>query len=63
MTERGMTAVLVHESSEQMVGNVYKGAYRLVYQSPKDLLTADDGETFCCVQYTPGVLPRRETCH
>ena len=27
MTERGMTVVLVHESSEQMVGNVCMGAY------------------------------------
>ena len=41
MTERGMTAVLVHESSEQMVGSVCMGAYRLVYQSPKDLLMAE----------------------
>ena len=41
MTERGMTAVLVHESSEPMVGNVCMGAYRLVYQSPKDLLTSE----------------------
>ena len=41
IAERGMTAVLGHESSEQMVGNVCMEAYRLVYQSPKDLLTSE----------------------
>ena len=53
MTERGMTAVLVHESSGQMVGNVCMGAYRLVYQSPKDLLTAERWrDMLLCPVYT-----------
>ena len=53
MTERGMTAVLVHESSEQMVGNVCMGIYRLVYQSPKDLLTAERWrDMLLCPVYT-----------
>ena len=39
MTERGMTAVLVGENSEEMVENMCMGAFQLVYESPKDLLT------------------------
>ena len=53
MTERGMTAVLEHESSEQMVGNVSMGAYRLVYQNPKDLLTSERWrDMLLCPVYT-----------
>ena len=53
MTERGMTAVLVHESSGKMVGNVCMGAYRLVNQSPKDLLTSERWrDTLLCPVYT-----------
>ena len=53
MTERGMTAVLVHESSGQMVGSVCKGVYRLVYQSPKDLLMAERWrDMLLCPLYT-----------
>ena len=53
MTERGITAVLVHKSSEQMVGNVCKGAYPLVYQSPKDLLMAERWrDMLLCPVYT-----------
>ena len=52
--------MLVHESSEQMVGSVCMGAYRLVYQSPKDLLMAERWrDMLLCPLYTRSLAKTR----
>ena len=45
MNERGMTVVLIGENRKEMVGNICMGAYQLIYQSPKALLTDERSVT------------------